>query len=47
MERYRGRFGIYEFTFSGSGGIQITANESVKVGQTKVLLPTWSTAQPR
>jgi 3',5'-cyclic AMP phosphodiesterase CpdA len=45
MERYRGRFGIYEFTFSGAGGIQITANESVKVGQTKVLLPTWSAAQ--
>ena len=34
MEQYRGRFTIHEFTVSGEGKIQITANQRVKVSDT-------------
>ena len=34
MQEYRGRFSIHEFRVSPTGGIQITANERVKVSPT-------------
>jgi 3',5'-cyclic AMP phosphodiesterase CpdA len=47
MEQYRGRFNIHEFTVSGGGKIQITANQRVKVSDTMSVPQDFEPGRPR
>ena len=47
MERYRGRFNIHEFTVSGGGKIQITANQRVKVSESMSVPEDFERARPQ